>query len=435
MLKGRELFLVASVMASFLTPFIAIAVNIALPSISNAFNVDLTIANWVANSYLISMASTILLIGAVADWIGKEPVFVIGAIIFAATSFLTPYSGSFALLIVLRCLQGIGSAMISGTAVAILASIFPEKTGFAIGLNTAAVYVGTTLGPSLGGFLVDYAGWRSLFILVGAVALLSAILAPLAVDVTKKSLGRKPRFQTLLIFAISAILVTIGSSYISSLHGSIILSLGLIAFISTLYIEYEKTLNLIKEIFGRKVFLAYITALLNYVATYALSILFSNFLQVERGFKAREAGIILLAQPLPQMLLSPVAGHLADKLNPSLLTAVGMALIVLGIGSSVITYKWLISLIVSLFLIGIGFAFFASPNTTQVMHGVPREAFALASSFLGLMRFLGQSLSTSILTASMLALKPFIVSMETVLLIYAFIAACGTITAIFSAYQ
>ncbi|MEM2273285.1 MAG: MFS transporter, partial [Candidatus Bathyarchaeia archaeon] len=146
------------------------------------------------------------------------------------------------------------------------------------------------------------------------------------------------------------------------------------------------------------------------------------------------AGIILLAQPLPQMLLSPMAGHLADKLNPGLLTVVGMTLIVLGIGSSIITYRWLIFLIVSLVFIGIGFAFFASPNTTQVMHGVPREAFALASSFLGLMRFLGQSLSTSILTASMLALRPFTVSIEIALIIYAFTAACGTATAILSIY-
>ncbi|MEM2455454.1 MAG: MFS transporter, partial [Candidatus Bathyarchaeia archaeon] len=79
MLKRKVSFLAASATASFLTPFIAIAVNVALPSISNVFSVDLAIANWVVNSYLISMASTILLMGAIADWIGKEPIFVVGA--------------------------------------------------------------------------------------------------------------------------------------------------------------------------------------------------------------------------------------------------------------------------------------------------------------------------------------------------------------------
>ncbi|MEM1783438.1 MAG: MFS transporter [Candidatus Bathyarchaeia archaeon] len=433
--RRKNLFLLALASASFLTPFIAIAVNIALPSMATAFNIDVAIANWVANSFLISMASTILLVGAVADWIGKELIFISGSMVFVITSFLIPYTNNFSFLIFLRCIQGLGAAMISGTAVAILTSIFPEKAGFVIGLNTAAVYTGTTLGPILGGFLIDHAGWPSLFMFVGSVALVSFALTLPFVEFAKKDFGRKPYFQTLSIFSVSIALVIIGSTYVNSLYGILELSLGLIMLTSTLYIEFKRSLNLVKEIFERGIFLAYMTTLLSYTSTYALSILFSNFLQIEGGFRAREVGLILLAQLLPQMLLSPIAGYLTKKIDPNLLAAIGMILIALGIGSSTIIYKFLSLLVVSLILIGIGFALFASPNTTRIMLGVPKQAFASAASFLGLMRFLGQSLSTSILTVLMLTLKPFIYSMEIALIIYTFTATCGAAAAMLSKYS
>jgi MFS family permease len=103
-----------------------------------------------------------------------------------ATAFLVLYVGDFTWLLLLRCVQGLGAAMVSGTTVAILASLFPREMGLVIGINTTAVYVGTTLGPVLGGFLVNYAGWPSLFIFSGTLALVSAMLALLSLDFTKR---------------------------------------------------------------------------------------------------------------------------------------------------------------------------------------------------------------------------------------------------------
>jgi MFS family permease len=185
------------------------------------------------------MASTILLLGVVADWLGKELMFVIGVAIFMATAFLVLCVGDFTWLLLLRCVQGLGAAMISGTAVAILASLFPKETGLVIGINTTAVYVGTTLGPVLGGFMVNYAGWPSLFIFSGAFALVSAMLALLSLDFTKRGGKKRPHFETLLIFMLSTILVSIGSAYIRSLFGLASLFVGLTMFVSTLYMEHR----------------------------------------------------------------------------------------------------------------------------------------------------------------------------------------------------
>lgn len=427
----RRLFLISSTMASFITPFISVAVNVALPTVAKSFNVDMAFVNWFANVFLMSMASTILFLGVVADWLGRELMFVVGASIFMATAFLVLCTGNFALLLVLRFIQGLGAAMISGTSVAILASLFPEKTGLVIGLNTASVYLGTTLGPVLGGFLVDYAGWASLFTLSGAVAVVSVIIALFSLDFTRRVEGKRPYFQTLTVITTSTILVVFGSTYVGYAHGLAALFLGLTAFIFALHVEHKRSLNLVRRVFERDTFLAYTAALLNYVATFGLPILFSNYLQLEAGFTAREAGLILLAQPLPQMILSPLTGYLADRTNPGILATVGMGLIVLGIGVSIATHKWLNFLILSLILLGIGFAFFASPNTTQIIRKIPREALASSSSFLGLMRFLGQSLSTSILTATMLTFKTSI-PMESSLTTYMTIATIGATTAMMS---
>jgi len=165
------------------------------------------------------MASTILFLGVIADWLGKELLFIIGTIFFAAATFSILYVSDFKLLLVFRCIQGFGAAMISGTAVAILADIFPRNTGLFIGINTTAVYAGTTLGPALGGFLINYAGWLSLFTFTGTLALISAIIALLSLDFKKRSEGRKPYLQTLFVFMLSTIAISTGSAYVSQIYG------------------------------------------------------------------------------------------------------------------------------------------------------------------------------------------------------------------------
>lgn len=427
----RQLFLVSSTLASFITPFVSTAVNIALPSITSYFGVDAASVNWFANVFLISLASTILVVGVVADWVGRERLFVSGVFLFMISSLLILFTRDFTTALVLRALQGLGSAMISGIAVAILASLFPRETGFVIGINTAAVYVGTTLGPVLGGFLVNYTGWSSIFLFTGSVALASSVLALLSLDLGKKRSGKKPRFETLALFTISLIMISTGSAYIKSLSSVSSLLAGLALFTATLYIEYRGSINLVKQIFERRVFLAYLVALLNYLATFALSILYSNYLQLRLGLTPLQTGLVLVAQPLPQVILSPLAGYLADKWEPGILVTIGMALISLGIGLSIATYKWLSLLIISLVLIGAGFAFFASPNTTQIVRRIPREAYASATSFLGLMRFLGQSLSTSILTSVITLLKDP-APMKTSLTIYLAASIAGLLMAIAS---
>jgi len=110
----------------------------------------------------------------------------------------------------------------------------------------------------------------ALFTFIGTLTLISAIIALLSLDFNKRSEVRKPYLQTLFIFMLSTIAISIGSAYVSQMYSLAALSLGLVMFISALYVEYKNSLNLVKQIFEVNTFLAYIVALLNYVATYAL---------------------------------------------------------------------------------------------------------------------------------------------------------------------
>src|SRR5512136_2683910 len=157
--------LVAATLAAFLPPFMGSSINIALPSIGDEFALDAVSLSWVATSYLLAAAMFLVPFGRVADIHGRKKIFVYGTVIYTLFSFLAAISPSAVSLIAFRVLQGIGSAMLFGTGVAILTAVFPAgERGKVLGWNTAGVYTGLSIGPVLGGFLTEQWGWRSVFL-------------------------------------------------------------------------------------------------------------------------------------------------------------------------------------------------------------------------------------------------------------------------------
>ncbi|RLB87392.1 MAG: MFS transporter, partial [Deltaproteobacteria bacterium] len=164
-IANKRVALVVATLSSFLTPFMGSSVNIALPSIGKEFLMNAVLLSWVATSYLLSAAMFLVPFGKVADIHGRKKIFTYGILLYTLSSFLSAVSTSAITLICFRILQGIGSAMIFGTGVAILTSVFPVgERGKALGINVAAVYLGLSLGPFFGGFLTQNFGWRSIFL-------------------------------------------------------------------------------------------------------------------------------------------------------------------------------------------------------------------------------------------------------------------------------
>src|SRR4030043_2072107 len=152
-------------LAAFLAPFMGASVNIALPSIGREFKADAVLLGWVATAYILAAAVFLVPFGKLADIHGRKKIFLSGIFLYTAASLLCALAASTWALIGFRVLQGAGAALIFGTSVAILTSVFPPgQRGKALGINTASTYLGLSLGPVLGGLLTQEFGWRSLFL-------------------------------------------------------------------------------------------------------------------------------------------------------------------------------------------------------------------------------------------------------------------------------
>ncbi len=392
--------LIIATIASFSTPFISAAINIALPSIGGEFHTDAILLSWIPTSFLLVAAMFAVPFGRIADIHGMKKIFTYGMIIFTITSLLSALSPNAITLIIFRIIQGIGSAMIFVTALAIITSVFPPRErGKAIGINIAAVYVGLSMGPVLGGFLTHYFGWRSLFYVLVPLGLLVIVLVSWKLKGEWAACrGEKFDYTGSLLYSVMLVLIMYGFSTLPSILGIILIILGVIGLIS--FITWELRVDspvLDMKLFFQNTTFAFsnIAALLNYSATFAVTFLLSFYLQYIKGFDAQSAGFILVAQPILMVIVTPIAGRLSDKYDPRIIATIGMSIVTLGIFSFVFLNNTtsLEYIIVSLIILGLGFGLFSSPNTNSIMGSVQRRFYGVASATVSTMRLIGQTMS------------------------------------------
>lgn len=407
--KRVVLFVAAT--ASFLTPFMGTSINIAIPSIGREFSADAITLSWISTAYLLAAAMFLVPLGRLADIHGRKRVFLAGIAGYTVVSFLCGLAGSEALLVGLRALQGFTDAMMFGTSIAIVASIYPpEQRGRALGVTVASVYAGGALGPFIGGFLTHYLGWRSIFYLTTVLGLLAVALTLWKMrGEWAEAHGQKFDVIGSVIYGLALLGVMYGFRLLPSVTGVWVIlggALMLAAFVlresRVAYPVLDVRLFRNNAVFA----LSNLSALINYAATFAVSFLLSLFLQYVKGLDPRSAGLIMLSQPVMMAIFSPLAGRLSDRIEPRIVASAGMALSTtgllltafLGAGSP------LAHIVAILMLCGLGFALFSSPNTSAIMGSVERQHYAVASATTGAMRLIGQMLSMGI-AALIIALR------------------------------
>ncbi len=401
----QKITLIVTSFASFVTPFIGSANNIALPSIGKDFNATAVELSWVATSFLLSAAVFLAPFGRIADIIGRKKVFNWGLIIFAISSFFCAFSPNISILITMRIFQGIGGALITASIMAIITSVFPKEIrGKAIGIVVAAVYIGLTLGPFLGGILIKAYGWESVFLFTIPFAILSLILSLIFLKEDLSILKREPfDWKGSLIFSAAIISLIYGFTKLPEITGMVLTLTGIICTI--IFIVFEKNQNYpvinIKLFQENKIF-AYsnYTALIVYASTFATSFLLSLFLQYIKGLDPIQTGQIIIIQPILMATFSPLSGKLSDKINPGKVATVGIVFIVIGLLLlSFIKENSSIWFVIPLLVIfGIGYALFSSPNANDIMSSVEKKDYGLASGTIGTMRIVGQMSSMGITT-------------------------------------
>jgi len=404
---NKTLLLAITMVANFFNPFTGSAVNIALPRISAELHLDAVAMSWVTMAYLLASAVMLVPLGKVADRWGRKKVFLIGNIIFLVASFLCAAATSGEFLIAMRVLQGLGTSMMVTTSMAILMSAFPPKErGKVIGLNVASVYLGLSAAPVLGGILTQSLGWRSLFIINGSVSVFVALAIFFAIRTEWKE-SEKGRFDWYgsLLYVLSLILLMYGFSKMPETFAIIMVAAGLIGLYFFIRMEIKVTFPVLDVAMFRDNIvyaLSNLSAFINYAATFAVSFVLSLYLQYAKHLTPREAGMLLMAQPVLMALVSIFSGRLSDRFNPKWLASTGMAISVVGlcmmafltIGSS---NAYILS---ALGILGFGFGLFSSPNTNVVMSSVENKHYGVASATLATMRNLGMMFSMAIASLS-----------------------------------
>lgn len=391
---------------SFMGSFLISSVNLALPEIESEFNIEAIKLSWIVTAFLLSSAMFLLPSGGLSDRIGVKKFFRFGIIVFVLSSLIASLSPNADLLIASRFLQGIGAALTSSTGPAILVSSFPpQHRGRVLGYSAASVYMGLAFGPFVGGFITQYAGWRMLFYISTFVGLVVAILAFLHLGEENIEINnsKRPSFKGMALFMPGLLIMVYGSSEIPSIAGWAMLFIG--AFMLLMFWIVESKLE--TPLFNTKLFtknklfaFSNLAALINYSATYAIVFLLSLYLQKIKALSPRDAGMILIAQPVVMASLSPVAGRLSDKFQARYLASIGMGLCALGLfGFSFLTEStpiWII--VILLFNMGLGFALFSSPNMNTIMSSVEKQHYGTASGTSATMRVIGQMTSMIIVT-------------------------------------
>ncbi|HIE31929.1 MAG TPA: MFS transporter [Methanosarcinales archaeon] len=398
----RSALLVAT-LASFLTPFMGASVNLALPAIELEFAIDAILLSWVQTSYLLAAALFLVPFGKIADIYGRKRIFTYGISIFTVSSFLSAVSTSALMLIAFRVLQGMGSAMIFGTGVAIITSVFPVgERGRALGINVAAVYLGLTLGPFLGGFLTQHFGWRSIFLLLIPLGLISIVLIIWKLKGEwADARGEAFDLTGSVIYGITIISVMYGLSLLPDMSGAGLILTGLTGLVVFIYWEMRvehPVLDMGLFRYNRVFTLSNLAALINYSATFALTFLLSLYLQKIKGLDPQSAGAVLIAQPFVMFVFSPLAGKLSDRIEPRIVASAGMAITTMALMLFTFldensTFYFIVG---SLIILGFGLALFSSPNTNAIMSSVEKRFYGIASGTLGTMRLVGQMLSMGI---------------------------------------
>ena len=399
------MILFSVMLISFFNPFMGAAVNIALPSMSTEFGLSAVAMSWVAMAFLLSSAVLQLPAGKLADMAGRNRIFTLGVLIMSAGSLLCTLSASGLWLILFRLLQGVGSALIFGTGMAILTSAFPpHERGRILGYNVAVVYLGLSAAPVLGGLLTQYLGWRSLFYMNSAAGIfVMACMVPSLRSAGNERIKEPFDLTGTLLYVASLSALMYGLSAIPSATGFLLSGGGASGLILFGVVEQKKRFPVFQmQLFLQNRVFAYsnLSALINYAATFGVTFLLSLYLQNIRLLSPGKAGMLLVAQPIVMTLAALLSGRLSDRYDSRILASLGMTISTVGLFFFVFlsAQSSHLFILLGLSVLGLGFGLFSAPNTHSVMDSVESRFLGTASATIGTMRLTGQMVSMALAT-------------------------------------
>ncbi len=401
---------------AFLGQLDASIAGLVLPTLEQTFSAPVAVVEWVAIAYLVTLAALVVPFGRLADLAGRKLLYVGGFLVFIAGSALCGFAPSLAWLIAFRVLQAVGAAMLQANSVAIItAAVARRRLGRAIGVQGAAQAIGLSVGPSVGGFLIDSLGWRWVFFIAVPFGLIGTVLAWLVLPTTSTVGDREHRERfdwigALLLgpcVALFLFALTFGNDWgwtSPVLIGVMLLAMLCLGLFVVAELRAESPLVDLGLFASRMFTIGIVAGLLSYSVLFGCLFLVPFYLERILGRTPAEAGLLLSPVPLALGVTAPLAGALTDRYGSRLPTVTGMflsavSLLVLAAAPD----GGLPLVLVLLGLLGVGLGLFTPPNNSAIMGSAPERQLGVAGGILNMTRSLGTSLGVA-LTGALLGL-------------------------------
>ncbi|WP_330178962.1 MFS transporter [Nocardia sp. NBC_01503] len=396
--ERKTIILITCCLSLLISSMDATIVNVAIPTIRTDLGAPLTRLQWIVDIYTLTLASLLMLSGALADRFGRKRLFRIGLFVFALGSLLCSIAPTIEFLIGARFLQAIGGSMLNPVAMSIITTVFTGRMerARAVGVWGAVVGISTAMGPLVGGLLIDSLGWQSVFWINLPIVAVALILTTLFVPESK---SQHPRGMDVAgqLLAI-AFMFTLVFGLIE--HKPIIFALTASALAAFLRHEGRHPTPFIDLRFFRSFPFASatLTAICAFAALGAFLFDVSLYLQGVRHFSAVHSGLLYLPMALGMLVFSPVSGRLVGRYGtrPSLVVA-GVFMTAAAVGLTRMapdTAVW--QLVVLFALFGIGFGMVNAPITTAAVSGMPLDRAGAASAVASTSRQVGVSLGVAL---------------------------------------
>nr|WP_290447599.1 MFS transporter [Pseudomonas sp. 21LCFQ02] len=382
------------ILATVIAVFDLSMINLALPLIAADLQVPVADALWLSKTNLLACAFCILPCAALGDVLGHRRMLGVGLGVTLATTLGCAFANELEQLIVLRTLQGVGSAAIMCSSLVLIRVVCPDTSlGKAMGLNAMFVAVTTTASPVLSGLLLELLSWRWLFVLPVPLGLVALALARAVLPVAQIPHKRFDSLGALLLMGglLMSLLASGEHAYAGIGVAGAMIMIGLFVLRQTRCSSPLLPMSVLRNV-------RFNTALLSssvaFIGQSAVFVSIPLLLQRSLDYGPLGAAFVFLAWPLTTALVAPFAGRLADSHDPRRVTQVGLLLLTVGFAAlawlPIAPSGWEVAWRMA--LCGFGFGLFQSPNNREIMGNVISVHAARGAALLCLARICGQAL-------------------------------------------
>ena len=391
------------------------SVLIALPGIESHFHATLESVQWVVVAYALVISVLLLPMGRLGDVIGRRRVYILGTAIFVAGSLGATFSPTLGVLIAMRVLQGIGAGMVQGCGMGMMLASFPDsERGKALGTHLSVVGLGAIAGPALGGFLVAWFGWQSVFFVNVPAGCLVLVLSWLLLE-RGAGAGHYQRVRNDAFdwtgAAVSGVILLVLLLVVGNGNGLgwrsalVIVGGSAVVLLTAVFIWWELRVRapmLDLRLFANRIFgIGAAAAWLSFFGSSAARFMMPFYLQRVLGYQPEQVGLMMIPAALCMVILGPLSGRLSDRIGWQALTVGGLALT--AAGAFVLAFAlqerspvWFV--IATMMMQSSGTGLFNSPNSSSIISVVDRSRYGVVSALTQLIRNSANVVSVAVAT-------------------------------------